>query len=122
MAGCCTLCDREVFDVLSHFMEPDPRAGQPKALGEPFECARRVTYQLDNGSIMEITFCDSCDVKQFEKIMAICTAATIAASKVGSPVQAYIVERYILGILYNLSWREIIAEEVRRAAELRMLA
>ena len=122
MAGCCTLCDKEVFEVAVRFPAEDPRAGQPKVITAPFENARRVTYQLDNGSLMDLTFCDECDTSDFAKIIDVCVKATLATSRPGEPVRAYMLERSILGLLYERSWQDVIAKEVADAARLRTVA
>ena len=120
--GCCTLCDREVFEISAYHVEPDPRAGTPKAVASPLEIAHRITYQLDNGSQMDLTFCDSCDPHAFDRIMEICIKTTLETSKRDDPIQTYIMDRTILGILYARNWTDVIADEEMRAKKLRRVA
>lgn len=84
--------------------------------------ALRTTFQLDNGSIMELTFCDACDPTEFDRIMQLCIEATCATSQPGSPIQKYILDRTILGILYTRSWHDIVDQEVAGAERLRGVA
>ena len=56
VAGCCSKCDAEVFDVKRR----DPATQMPLQLGPAHENAVRVTFVLMNGSTMDITFCADC--------------------------------------------------------------
>ena len=57
--GCCTLCDAEVFEVVRR--NPETRA--PIQVGRPLETAMRVTFLLQSGSQMDLTFCRACTDK-----------------------------------------------------------
>lgn len=53
LAGACSKCDVDVFKIVEH--EPKPRK-----LGPPFENAMRATFQLVDGTKMDLTFCKDC--------------------------------------------------------------
>lgn len=55
IAGCCTDCEKLVFDVIARGED-----GRPKQLGAPQPDARRVTFLLADGSVMDLTFCSDC--------------------------------------------------------------
>lgn len=56
IAGCCSICDIEVFDVIRR----DPETRAPRELGAPHDDACRTTFLLINGSQMSLTMCDDC--------------------------------------------------------------
>jgi len=55
VAGCCSKCDAEVFEVVAR---DDDR--KPARLGPAKENAERLTFYLLNGSRMDLTFCTDC--------------------------------------------------------------
>ncbi len=57
--GCCTLCDKPVFEVKETFTKP-PMVGWPRRLGKPNEDAFRVDYIMLDGSHIHLTFCADC--------------------------------------------------------------
>ena len=57
--GCCTLCDRVVFDVVTTFTAGE-LSGWPKQIGQPHDDARRVTLAFADGTTGEITLCGDC--------------------------------------------------------------
>ncbi len=59
--GCCTLCDKEVFEIKERFTGGDVD-GLAKTLGRPYEEARRITLVLIDGKHMALTFCGDCEV------------------------------------------------------------
>jgi len=57
--GCCTLCDAEVYEIISYF--PDgPLLGFPRKIGKALPNAYTVDYILTEGSIASLTCCESC--------------------------------------------------------------
>lgn len=58
-AGCCTVCERPVFDIVSSYTQA-PLVGFPRKLGSPNDSAYRVEYALSDGSSTYLTFCDEC--------------------------------------------------------------
>ena len=58
--GCCSICEKLVFDVTARFEAGEPNEGKPKQLGAPQPDARRVTFLLASGEIMDLTFCEDC--------------------------------------------------------------
>lgn len=54
--GCCTKCDKEVFEIVTR--NPDTR--EPIRVGKPLENAMRLTFILADGSKMDLTFCAEC--------------------------------------------------------------
>lgn len=55
LSGCCTKCDTQVYDVVSH-----NEKGEPIRIGGPSDDAVRVNFRLVNGSSMDLTFCRDC--------------------------------------------------------------
>ena len=60
IVGACSSCNRMVFDVTARFGQGEPNEGQPKQLGAPQPDAKRVTFLLASGEIMDLTFCGDC--------------------------------------------------------------
>ncbi len=60
IVGACACCDRMVFDITARFGAGEPNEGKPKQLGAPQADARRVTFLLTSGEVMDLTFCDDC--------------------------------------------------------------
>ena len=60
-AGCCTLCGKEVFEVLARWPSDHPLAGETRQVGSSLPIARRATLVLMSGCVTRITLCDSCD-------------------------------------------------------------
>jgi len=56
VAGCCTKCDAEVYEV----RQRDPKTKLPRRLGAALPNARRATFVLMNGTRMDLTFCSDC--------------------------------------------------------------
>lgn len=75
--GCCTLCEKEVFEVKQRFTEA-PLERWPRFVGRPAEEAMRLTFTLSDGSEADITFCRECAKTahdRFDEIWRICTDA-----------------------------------------------
>lgn len=65
--GCCTLCDKEVFESKTRFVEASVGSdsvflGRLKTVDHPFANARRITFVLSDGTEADITFCEDCAV------------------------------------------------------------
>lgn len=58
-AGCCTKCDKPVFDVVAY----DTKTQKPTRMGAAHDNAMRTTFMLLNGSRMDLTFCADCESK-----------------------------------------------------------
>lgn len=54
--GCCSKCDKEVFEILKR--DSDTRL--PIKVGAPLDNAVRANFQLIDGSSMDLTLCDEC--------------------------------------------------------------
>lgn len=57
--GCCTLCDKEVWDVTARFVDSE-LSGRPRSVSQPHESARRVWLLFANGNHGYVTLCDDC--------------------------------------------------------------
>lgn len=57
--GACTLCDREIFDIVERFAV-GALDGEPRKVGRPHDDACRVTLLLADGSHCDVTFCATC--------------------------------------------------------------
>lgn len=66
ITGCCTLCDKEVFEVITRWPRDEnrqiqhPYVGEPRRLGVAHEDAWRLQFLLSGGSTMDLTFCGRC--------------------------------------------------------------
>ena len=63
--GCCVLCDKEVFEIETRYVEAfvGPGSvflGRPKDIGKPLTVARRLTFRLSDNTDADITFCEDC--------------------------------------------------------------
>jgi hypothetical protein len=58
--GCCTLCGREVFDVLARWPSDHPLAGEVRQIGAPFPSARCCRMVLMSGAQCTVTLCSTC--------------------------------------------------------------
>jgi hypothetical protein len=75
--GCCTLCGREVFEILARWPKGHPLAGQVCQLGHPLPSARRATLVLMSGTIADVTLCDRCppDPENLPALWKTCASA-----------------------------------------------
>lgn len=60
IAGHCTTCDAECFEIIERWGEHERRPGEPKRIGAPLDGATRITFLLVDGSRMDLTFCKDC--------------------------------------------------------------
>ena len=124
--GCCSLCDREVFDALSRWTAGSCK-GQIRDVGAPKRGARRVTLILSNGSRCDLTFCDRCNptASSIPKLwMKICTSmakeldpeyrAGIGAGELTDLQRTQSEDNLInmfnnppVGVLYEQPWSEV---------------
>jgi len=58
--GSCSICDKEVFDIVERFGPAEENAGRPKRIGAPHDDAMRIGFMLASGEQMDLTFCESC--------------------------------------------------------------
>ena len=61
IAGCCTICDTKLHEVLAVYESHHPRAGEPKSLGPAIADAVRVTFGLYDGTRADFSFCKDCN-------------------------------------------------------------
>lgn len=57
--GCCTLCDTEVYEVITYFPE-GPLYRFPRKIGKPLPSKVSIDYVLADGSHSTLTSCTSC--------------------------------------------------------------
>ena len=60
IAGCCTVCDTPVHEVLAVYEAYLPRAGEPKSIGPVIGNAVRISFGLYDGTKADYTFCEEC--------------------------------------------------------------
>ncbi len=58
--GCCTICDKPVYEVVNRFPEGHILQGKVDRIGQPLDKAMIVTYVLSNGSATTLTVCEGC--------------------------------------------------------------
>ncbi len=54
ITGCCSMCDKEVYEVVTRFPNREPRA-----LGRELDVVKR-NYILSGGNHISLTFCSDC--------------------------------------------------------------
>jgi len=108
--GCCTLCEKEVFNIQQRFTEP-PLERWPRFVGAPTDDAMRLEFELLDGSTANMTFCRECAKtapKQLKKIWAACLEAARFEND----------NRTALGALDDEAARERGAIEIKRQAKM----
>lgn len=73
--GLCSLCEKEVYEIIQRYANDHPLAGKIMKVGKSLDNAYTVQLVLTNGHRMSITLCDECHdlkpedfVKIWEKI------------------------------------------------------
>ncbi len=59
-AGCCSFCNKAVFDILTQYPSTSPFAGLPIRIGRPHDDAWRAAILLTDGTTADFTFCAEC--------------------------------------------------------------
>lgn len=60
IAGHCTLCGEECFNIIERYSDTERRPGEPKRIGLPHDGTTRITFLLIDGTRMDLTFCQTC--------------------------------------------------------------
>ncbi len=60
IAGHCTLCNSECFNIIERNSADERRPGEPKRIGLPHDGTTRITFMLIDGARMDLTFCATC--------------------------------------------------------------
>ena len=60
IAGHCTLCHCECFNIIERYSSDERRPGEPKRIGLPHDGTTRITFLLIDGTRMDLTFCAEC--------------------------------------------------------------
>ncbi len=60
--GSCTVCDEPVFEILTVYPNDHPLAGEPRSVGRPLDNALRATLVLTDGSTIDLTHCEDCEL------------------------------------------------------------
>lgn len=101
IAGCCSICDKEVYEVISR--HPN---GEPKQLGKP-KGAITKTFVLMDGTNMRLTFCEDCEVDPriypwlWRKILKTFAEKEMPTTPQGKAWLLGMTNNNILGILYD---------------------
>ena len=84
--GHCTLCDKEVFEIIRRYPSylpngsDHPYANEPMKVGKPLPDAKRVSFVLLDGSRCDLTFCSTCEPGKLSDMWKLCIDATIKAA------------------------------------------
>lgn len=62
--GCCTLCDKPVFEILTRFPQNHMLAREPRKVGAPLDNAMNYTFVLLGGETIDVAFCDKCEITE----------------------------------------------------------
>lgn len=60
LVGCCSVCDKAVFDIIEIYPAHHPYAGEPRRLGAPQEDALQLQVLLSDGQHIGVTVCSEC--------------------------------------------------------------
>lgn len=105
--GCCTLCDKEVFEVVRR----DPETRAPIQVGKPLENAMRLTFVLADGTKMDLTFCAECLPNllpgSYQFLWKRVLASWVAQSGADHPFVKTQGSNAILGLLNQRRWLEV---------------
>lgn len=69
--GCCTSCDKEVYEITRRFPSGHPYEREPIEIGKPIDAVTR-TLLMTDGSTMDLTYCPSCEtnfVEDYKKVL-----------------------------------------------------
>lgn len=105
--GHCTLCDEPVFEIRSALGGAEGERVQ--IIDAPLDNAIRATFQLCNGSIMDLTFCDQCILTVDTKLDEIWdNVLESGAAEDYIPIEQ--VGDFLLGLLYTRTWKDVLAD------------
>lgn len=106
IAGCCSKCDAEVFEVKARNSERFPTQ-----IDGPLDNARRVTFVLMSGSPMDLTLCESCvetlTPSDYYPLWQRVMAAWVSQSGKDHPWVKSQGENGIAGVLRIQHWKEV---------------
>lgn len=99
--GCCSKCDTEVFEIKTRYED-----GRPKQTGAPLDNGVRVGFLMVNGSVMDLTFCQSCiDSLQPSDYLPLWHRVLLSWGKgEWATSQA---DNGLSGILYRTPWKDV---------------
>lgn len=129
--GCCTICDKEVFDILERYPSylPDgtkhPHSEEARKVGLALPDAKRVTFVLLDGSHCDLTFCSNCTPGKISDMWKKCIESTIfdalpdTRAKINEPSIRYkfdtreqmICAKFLINLVYNIPFGELYAIE-----------
>ncbi len=119
--GCCSICDKQCFDLFHN------KAGDLTGVGDPREDAIRAGLLLTNGTITDMTFCEQCsphieaNVADIWARMMLAYAVQLRQAEAAAPDAKRTValrqdtlrmaNLAILGVVYWLPWTEVMRRE-----------
>ena len=127
-AGCCSICDKEVFEIVSWLPNDHPFAGRVAKVGKPLADAVRVSLLVNTGEQVSATLCEECAATITEKFAVLWdrviqgwefetseTFHIVMNKKMLNPKQREqqqtwldgMREKFILEVLYSENWTEI---------------
>ena len=133
--GCCSLCDKEVFEVIRRASRDCSFPRMILQVGKPLPEARRATVLLTGGSTMDLTLCGECklDAESLVEVWARVRAGwaqegcnsyrkrytkelnngtipdlTLAQQWTTGRNQLDIAKQIPIGVLYEQSWQEVV--------------
>ena len=59
LLGCCTNCNKEVYEILERYPSDHVLAKEPRKVGKPIDAIRHEIL-LSDGSQMTLTYCKDC--------------------------------------------------------------
>jgi hypothetical protein len=115
--GCCSLCDRLVFEVRTTFPN-----GNPRLLGSPLPEAHRATFVRLSGHISDVTLCDDCELTParmpelhqnlVESSVRACAEREIALKPAAQETERRtlwcLAQDVPIGVIRTRPWREIL--------------
>jgi hypothetical protein len=109
LPGRCSSCGTEVFEITTGV------AGGPgerrEIIGHPLENAHRATFLLLGGSLMDLTFCESClphADDNLDQLWANVIESWLAEGAIpANDLDAALHDNFILGKLYSVPWKAL---------------
>lgn len=116
LPGCCSCCDRPLFQAVSQHPVDHPKAGQITRSAELIdENAVRIAFVLTNGRRIEMSFCAQCgddhDLKAVWKKN--CAAWSGEVSDTNRDTIAQLVQEMPMGELYRERWKDLVDARLR---------
>lgn len=116
--GCCTACDKPIFEIVSKYTE-GPYNGEIRQVGRPLPGARRVTMVRVSGNTSYMSVCKDCEIHPLDIPRLNCKEVaamvyernvardTMEQSKAREKMLRLFEFDILLGVLGEIPWSEV---------------